>query len=119
VVLLILLVAGTLEIDRAFASSLAAGFTDPRLAGEVAISIFWSLFAIAAVLAGFRFWSAGLRLFGLILFGITVLKVLLIDLREVRFGYRILSLLGLGLLLLATSVVYGKWGAKRLQQRAD
>jgi hypothetical protein len=119
VALLILLLAGTLEIDRAFASSLAAGFTDPRLAGEVAISIFWSLFAIVAVLAGFRFWSAGLRLFGLTLFGITVLKVLLIDLREVRFGYRILSLLGLGLLLLATSVVYGKLGAKRLQQRAD
>jgi hypothetical protein len=119
VALLILLLAGTLEIDRAFASSLAAGFTDPRLAGEVAISIFWSLFAIAAVLAGFRFWSAGLRLFGLILFGVTVLKVLLIDLREVRFGYRILSLLGLGLLLLATSVVYGKLGAKRLQQRTD
>jgi hypothetical protein len=119
VALLVLLLAGTLEIDRAFATSLVAGFTDPRLAGEVAISIFWSLFAIATVLAGFRFWSAGLRLFGLTLFGITVLKVLLIDLREVRFGYRILSLLGLGLLLLATSVVYGKLGAKRLQQRAD
>ena len=49
------------------------------------------------------------------LFGVTVLKVLLIDLREVRFGYRILSLLGLGLMLLATSVVYGKVGAKRLR----
>jgi len=119
IALLILLLAGTLEIDRAFASSLAAGFTDPRLAGEVAISIFWSIFAIAAVLAGFRFWSAGLRLFGLILFGVTVLKVLLIDLREIRFGYRILSLLGLGLLLLATSVVYGKWGAKRVRQRTE
>jgi hypothetical protein len=113
--LLILLLAGTLEIDRAFAGPLAASFSDPHLAEEVAISIFWSFFAIAAVLAGFRFWSAGLRLFGLTLFGITVLKVLLIDLREVRFGYRILSLLGLGLLLLATSVLYGKSGAKRLR----
>ena len=72
--LLILLQAGTLEIDRAFASSLAAGFSDPRFAEEVAISIFWSFFAIAAVLAGFRFWSAGLRLFGLSLFGVTVLN---------------------------------------------
>jgi hypothetical protein len=115
--LLILLLAGTLEIDRAFAGPLKASFSDPRFAEEVAISIFWSLFAIAAVLAGFRFWNAGLRLFGLSLFGVTVLKVLLIDLREVRFGYRILSLLGLGLLLLATSVVYGKVGSKRLQQR--
>jgi len=113
--LLILLLAGTLEIDRAFAGPLAASFSDPRFAEEVAISIFWSLFAITGVLAGFRFWNAGLRLFGLSLFGVTVLKVLLIDLREVRFGYRILSLLGLGLLLLATSVVYGKLGAKRLR----
>jgi len=117
IALLIVLLAATLEIDRAFATSLAASFSDPHLAEEVAISIFWSFFAIAAVLAGFRYWSAGLRLFGLTLFGITVLKVLLIDLREVRFGYRILSLLGLGLLLLATSVVYGKVGSKRLQQR--
>ncbi len=104
-----------MEIDRAFAGPLAASFSDPHLAEEVAISIFWSFFAIAAVLAGFHFWSAGLRLFGLTLFGITVLKVLLIDLREVRFGYRILSLLGLGLLLLATSVLYGKVGSKRLR----
>jgi uncharacterized membrane protein len=117
VALLILLLACTLEIDRAFAGPLASAFGDPRLAKEVAISIFWSLFAIAAVLAGFRFWSVGLRLFGLSLFGVTVIKVLLIDMREVRFGYRILSLLGLGLLLLATSVVYGKVGAKRLGQQ--
>jgi uncharacterized membrane protein len=117
VALLILLLACTLEIDRAFAGPLASAFGDPRLAKEVAISIFWSLFAIATVLAGFRFWSVGLRLFGLSLFGITVIKVLLIDMREVRFGYRILSLLGLGLLLLATSVVYGKVGAKRLRQQ--
>jgi hypothetical protein len=117
IALLIVLLAATLEIDRAFATSLAASFSDPHLAEEMAISIFWSVFAIAAVLAGFRFWSAGLRLFGLTLFGVTVLKVFLIDMREVRFGYRILSLLGLGLLLLATSVVYGKVGAKRLQPR--
>jgi hypothetical protein len=42
---------------------------------------------------------------------------MLIDLGEVQFGYRILSLLGLGLLLLATSVLYGKLGAKMLKQR--
>jgi uncharacterized membrane protein len=113
--LLIVLLAGTLEIDRAFAGFLSASFSDPRLAKQVAISIFWSVFAIAAILAGFRFWSAGLRLFGLSLFGVTVVKVLLIDLGEVRFGYRILSLLGLGLLLLATSVLYGKVGAKRIR----
>jgi uncharacterized membrane protein len=114
--LLILLLAGTLEIDRAFSSSLASWFSDPHLADEVAISIFWSVFAISTVLTGFYFLSAWLRLFGLSLFGITVVKVLLIDLTEVRFGYRILSLLGLGLLLLATSVAYGKVGGKRLQE---
>jgi len=117
VALLIVLEAGTLEIDRAFPTFLAADFSDPPLAEQVAISIFWPPFAIVPVVVGFRFWSAGLPLFVLSLFGVTVIKVLLIDLGEVRFGYRILSLLGLGLLLLATSVLYGKVGAKMLRQR--
>ena len=52
--------------------------------------------------------QAELRYFGLANFGITLVKVGLYDMNHVQYGYRILALLGLGLLLLATSVVYGK-----------
>ena len=64
--LLIVLAAGSLEIDRAFASSLAAGLSDPGLAKQVAMSIFWSVFAIATVTAGFRFRADWLRFFALV-----------------------------------------------------
>jgi uncharacterized membrane protein len=108
--MVILLWLGSLEIDRAFATSAPVMrlFADPALAGQVALSIFWSAFAIAAIAAGFRFRTAGLRYFGLSLFAFTLLKVAVIDLRQAEVGYRILSFFGLGGLLLVTSVLYGK-----------
>ena len=47
---------------------------------------------------------------GLGLFAVTLLKVVAVDLAGVGAGYRILSFLGLGGLLLATSVLYGRLG---------
>lgn len=108
VALLVLLCAATLEVDRLVAGPLAGRLADPRLAELVAISVFWSLFAVGAVLAGFRFRVPGLRYFGLGLFAITLAKVLLLDMRHVHYGYRVVALVSLGLLLLATSVLYGK-----------
>jgi uncharacterized membrane protein len=108
---LVVLWGGTLEIDRAFERMAAAGtalFRDPGRAKQVAFSIFWSVFAVCSVVAGFRFRRAGLRYFGLALFAVTLLKVVLLDMSQVQTGYRVLSFLGLGLLLMGTSVLYGK-----------
>jgi uncharacterized membrane protein len=60
------------------------------------------------VALGFAIRVAGVRYFGLALFALTVVKVFFVDLSTVSTGYRILSFLGLGLLLLGTSVLYGK-----------
>jgi uncharacterized membrane protein len=109
---------GTLEIDRIFetlAIAKAGPFADPHLAKQVALSIFWSAFAICSVIVGFRIRVAGLRYFGLGLFGLTLLKVVLVDLAGASQGYRILSFTGLGLLLLGTSVLYGKLSPKLLK----
>jgi uncharacterized membrane protein len=111
---LVLIWAATLEIDRYFeARALASGRTGAEAAAfarnkQVAISVVWSLYAVACVAAGFALRAAGLRYFGLALFALTVVKVMLVDLGSVQAGYRILSFLGLGLLLLGTSVLYGK-----------
>jgi uncharacterized membrane protein len=107
---LVVLWSGTFEIDRFFERMRLTGgvFANPRLAKQVAISIFWSIFAVGAVVTGFRFRTAGLRYFGLGLFAFTVLKVVLFDMSHVETGYRVLSFLGLGLLLMGTSVLYGK-----------
>jgi uncharacterized membrane protein len=103
----------TLEIGRWYAvrvdaarGTLAAD--DSVRAAQVTISVFWSVYAIACVALGFAIRVAGVRYFGLALFALTVVKVFFVDLSTVSTGYRILSFLGLGLLLLGTSVLYGK-----------
>ena len=70
-------------------------------------------------LSGFRFRTAGLRYFGLGLFAVTLLKVVLLDMSQVQTGYRVLSFLGLGLLLMGTSVLYGKLSPMLLRKTDD
>jgi uncharacterized membrane protein len=109
---LIVLWGVTMEVDRYF--EFTGGGPVPGMPAEgtrakhVTLSIFWSLYAVACVALGFRLRVAGLRYFGLGLFAVTAAKVMLVDLSQVQTGYRILSFLGLGLLLLGTSVLYGK-----------
>ncbi len=115
--ILIPLWCGTLEIDRAFERSPAiiAVFTDPRLAKQVAFSIFFSIYAIVCVTLGFSLRTAGLRYFGLALFALTLVKIALLDLSRASTGYRFLSFIGLGALLMITSVLYGKLSPKLLR----
>jgi uncharacterized membrane protein len=114
--ILILLWIGTMEVDRAFDHAFSGQFTDPGRAREVAISIFWAIFAVACVVWGFRIRVAPLRYFGLGLFGVTLAKILFVDMGEVGAGYRILSFMGVGVLLLGTSVLYGKLGPRLLSE---
>jgi uncharacterized membrane protein len=113
---LILLIAGTLEVDRAFGlPAIQQRISSAGLAEEVALSIFWSSFAVAALAIGFWRRLAPLRYFALTLLALTLLKVVVVDLSQIGYGYRVLSFLGLGLLLLGTSVMYGKISPRRLQ----
>jgi uncharacterized membrane protein len=107
---LVLLWCGTLEIDRACERiALAPAMAlHAQFAKQVAWSIYWSLFALASVAVGFQVRSSAVRYFGLGLFGLTLLKVVVVDLSQVGRGYRIFSFMALGLLLLGTSVLYGK-----------
>ncbi len=120
-ILAILLLVGTIEIDRAVErTAFAMSFFDnARLAKQVAISIYWSAFAVGAIILGFRLRIAGLRYFGLGLLAVALCKVVLVDLSEVGRGYRILSFLVLGGLMLATSVTYGKLSPKLLETEAE
>jgi uncharacterized membrane protein len=116
----ILLVVGTIEIARTFEFLGRRGViaTGADFAMQVAISIYWAVFAVAAIVIGFRLRIAGLRYFGLTLLAVALLKVAGFDLRELGQGYRILSFIGLGGLLLATSIVYGKLSPILLKQEA-
>lgn len=77
-----------------------------RWAGQMALSLLWSFYAAALAALGFRFRLRSVRSAGLVLFGITLLKVVFIDISELRQLYRIVALLALGLLLLRVAWAY-------------
>ena len=66
------------------------------------------LYGAGLMIVGFRRGASCLRWLALALLGITVLKVFLYDLSELERVYRILSFIGLGVLLLAISFAYQK-----------
>ncbi|HEU4569036.1 MAG TPA: DUF2339 domain-containing protein [Gemmatimonadales bacterium] len=102
-----LLFGVTGELPRWFRLHLA----DPagaRLAGGLSVSAWWLLFAAASVLVGFRRELRPLRLAGLAVAGLTVTKVLFVDLSELDALYRIGSVFLLGLVSLLVA-----WGYHR------
>ena len=67
----------------------------------------WSMiFGATLLAAGFWRKSAFLRWQALVLLALSIAKVFLIDMRQLSQGYRILSFLGLGALLLTVSFAY-------------
>lgn len=75
-------------------------------AARLSLSLLWSAYAGSLTTAGFRFQLRALRVAGLILFGVTLLKVMTIDISELREFYRIVALLILGLILLGVAWKY-------------
>jgi uncharacterized membrane protein len=71
-------------------------------------SAFFMLYGALLLTLGFRFRQPFLRWQGLILIAITIAKVFLFDMHELSQVYRVLSFLGLGVLLMAVSFVYQK-----------
>jgi uncharacterized membrane protein len=94
-----------------------AGNPDADLQKSLAISGFLMLYGALLLAAGFWKRSAFIRWQALILLVFTIAKTFLYDLRNLSQGYRILSFLGLGALLMAVSFAYQKdWLAIRNSQ---
>ena len=75
---------------------------------DTGVTILWAVCALALILYGMKRLSAHHRYFGLILFGITSLKVLLVDSSELEGLERIAAFMGTGILLLGLSFAYQK-----------
>jgi uncharacterized membrane protein len=110
---------GSLEIDRFFDPEAGRLEANAAMARQTALSIYWGLYAIATVAVGFAWRSSVCRYAGLALLAITLGKVLTVDMAEVRYVYRVLSFLGMGLLLVATSVGYSKLAPRLSSPTAD
>jgi uncharacterized membrane protein len=79
---------------------------DPGIVKHGVTSVLWALVGFAGVTVGFWKKIAPMRVAALVLLGITLLKILLIDMAEVKAVWRILSFVAVGGLLLAVSYVY-------------
>lgn len=82
---------------------MARGFTE---------SAIWLVYGAGLMAVGFRKKSAFVRWQALALIAVTIVKVFLYDSRDVNTGYRVLSFIALGVVLLAISFVYFRIAAR-------
>jgi uncharacterized membrane protein len=112
VINLVTLLTGVREIEALWPAT--ASNPDAELQQALAVSAF--LMGYGAVLLAIGFWrrSAFIRWQALILLVFTIGKTFLYDMRNLSQGYRVVSFLGLGALLMAVSFAYQKdWLALR------
>jgi uncharacterized membrane protein len=96
------------EIDRFFDVG--------SMAKQTALSVWWALYGVGLVSIGFVRRLPMSRYVGLGLFAVTLGKVLVYDLSGLDEIWRILSLIIVGLLVLATSVGYAKVAPRLLRE---
>jgi len=89
-----------------FIDTTATVLGDRAIVKQVALSVLWAVCGFAGVVYGFRRHVAALRWVALVLLAITLAKILVIDMAEVKAIWRILSFVAVGLLLLCVSFVY-------------
>ena len=103
---ILLMIGVCLEIGTYWSGQLQLPGSERLIDEQFSYSAWTMLFG--AALLGVGFWKRLqiLRWQGLVLFALSIAKVFLFDLRSLSQGYRILSFLGLGTLLVAISFVY-------------
>jgi len=109
---LVALVACVRELNSFW--SRAAGGPDAELKRALAISAFLMIYGAVLLAVGFWKRTAFIRWQALLLLVFTIAKTFLYDMRNLSQGYRVVSFLGLGVLLMAVSFAYQKdWLALR------
>ncbi len=93
---------------RAALQKTAEGYQHEHWLGQMAVSVLWSIYAAVLAAVGFVRRSPAIRWAALSLFGLTVVKVMLVDIAVLQQLYRIIAFLVLGLLLLVVTWGYHK-----------
>jgi uncharacterized membrane protein len=97
------------ESDSAVDSALLSAHQQ----GQMVLSVFWALVGVGTMVVGLRRDLGLVRTAGLALLGVAVGKVFLFDLATLTSLYRVVSLVGLGVLLLGGALTW-----QRLRPRA-
>jgi uncharacterized membrane protein len=97
------------ESDSAVDSALLSAHQQ----GQMVLSVFWGVVGVSTVVVGLRRDLGIVRVAGLALLGVAVGKVFLFDLATLTSVYRVVSFIGIGLLLLGGALTW-----QRLRPRA-
>ncbi len=84
---------------------------DAYVARQMMLSAAWVTYAAFLVVIGMRRQYAPIRYFAIALFGVTLVKVFLVDLQTLGGIYRVAGFLVVGLILLIVSFLYQRAGA--------
>jgi uncharacterized membrane protein len=76
---------------------------------QLSLSGIWLLYSIVLMVIGIIRRMQVVRMASIVLFGITILKIFILDLSFLDTLYRIFSFIGLGLILLSVSFVYQRY----------
>jgi uncharacterized membrane protein len=105
---MILLLGVTAELRRYFQQAGPEG--GANLAGSLSVSAWWIVFSAGLILLGFRRGVKPVRVAGLIVSGMAVLKVVMFDLSGLDALYRVGSVLILGVVSLGLAYIYHRRG---------
>ena len=106
VAILLMFVKVSLEVLAYFKLGGAGAAANQVLKSQLTLSVVWGLYAGAVIAVGFARRFKPVRLLGMSLLGLTVLKVFLVDMQSLARGYRIAAFVALGVLLLGISLLY-------------
>ena len=86
---------------------------------QVALSILWTVLGVGLFVGGIIQRARTLRIVGLALLGLSTAKVFVYDLASLDASYRVLSFIGLGILLLVSSWAYQRTVAPDVRQPGE
>jgi uncharacterized membrane protein len=81
-------------------------------AQNLSLTVLWLVYAVILLVVGIARRSRAVRLGGLILIGISIVKVFVYDVFTLQTVYRIVAFVGLGILLLVGGFLYQRYSAR-------
>jgi hypothetical protein len=73
------------------------------------MTLCWAIYATTLIILGIKYHISWLRLIGLFLFLVTILKLFFVDIWQLDKIFRISAFVGLGIILLVVSFIYNKF----------
>jgi len=83
-----------------------------RWRGQLALTVFWAVFATTLLVLGFQFDRARLRWFAIVIYGTAVVKLFVVDMANVQQLYRILVFFVLAIVLGLVARTYQRFPKK-------